>query len=101
MLPIDPSVFPPLEFGETEPSKKFRASSKQIAWIHTLSDVPGAKFDLAIKDGLGRTKFERKNFGTETKEAGEMVRLPVFLGEELEVVVDNIRGAKNIKLFIN
>lgn len=101
MIPIDPNTLAPLEFDETKPSNKFNANSSQIGWIHTLSDQPGAKFDLTIKDGLGRVKFERKDFGTDTETAGEFIKLPAFLGEELEVVVDNIRGAKNIKLFIN
>ncbi len=101
MIPLRQTSLPPLEFNETTPSVKFRVQSSKIAWLHSEADAPGAHFDVTIKDALGRVKFQRKNFGTENTKAGELIRLDTQLGEQLEVVVDNIQGAKSIKLFPN
>lgn len=91
----------PLEFNlQAEPQKTFAPTNK-IGWLHSLSDEPGARFDLAIKDGAGQLKFERKNCGSETKEFGELVNLPTLVGEELFVEVSNLRGSKSVTVFLN
>lgn len=92
---------PALEFDSKagELSRKIKASGGKIGWIHSLSETP-AKFDLTIKDGLGRVKFHKKDFGGSPK-AGQLINLPTMVGEDLEVVLENVREAEKVKLFIN
>jgi hypothetical protein len=94
---------PPLEFnpGAGEESQVVRVPTSKIGWLHSVSDEPGARFDITIKDALGRTKFERKNCGNDTEKFGELVNLETRLGEDLQVSVTNIRGAKKVQLFLN
>ncbi|MBI4119368.1 MAG: hypothetical protein HY456_00795 [Parcubacteria group bacterium] len=101
MKPISTSELLPMEFGSEAQSQKVRAQSGKIGWVHSVSDVPGVKFDLVIKDSLGRIKLQKKDCGGNTERFGELVNLPTFLGEELEIVVENLRGASKINLFLN
>lgn len=102
MVPIQQTDMPPLEFdSEKTSSLRCRAQGNSIGWIHTKADTPGAKFDLIIKDALGHVKFERKGYGNETAQAGELARIPTLMGEDLEVIVENIKNAKKISLFLN
>lgn len=101
MIPLSSTELKPLEFSENESSKKVNSSTARIGWLHSLSDVPGAKFDLTIKDALGRVMLHKKDCGNETEKYGELINLPVLIGEELEVMVDNIKGAKSVKVFLN
>lgn len=78
-----------------------KAQANKIGWIHSISDTSGAKFDLTIKDALGRVMFTRSGFGSDTVRSGELINLETHLGEEIEVIVDNIQNAKEIDLFIN
>lgn len=101
MKPLSPTESAPLRFTQTEGKHRIRAQSGRIAWLHTLSEKPGVKFDLAIRDGLGRLKFERKDFGGETVRNGELLNIPTMIGEELEIEASNIRGDESIDLFLN
>ncbi len=101
MKALSSTELKPLQFKKESPSQKVRASTAKIGWIHSMSDKPGAKFDIVIKDALGRRKFERKNCGAETKQFGQLINLPTLLGEELEVSLENIHGAERIDLFLN
>lgn len=78
-----------------------RASSSKIGWFHSVSEKPGAKFDLTIRDGLGRVKLVKKDCGNDTVKYGELLNLPTMLGEELEVEVSNLRGVEAVDLFLN
>ncbi len=89
------------ESGTGKNGGKVRAQSGKIGWIHSIADKAGAKFDLVIKDGLGRVKFKKENCGTNTERFGELVNLPTYLGEELDVSIENVRGAEKIDLFLN
>ena len=84
-----------------ENSGKILAQSGKIGWLHSLSDTPGAKFDIVIKDSLGRVKYEKRNCHSETDRFGEIVNLPTNIGEELNVSIENVRGAKKINVFLN
>jgi hypothetical protein len=101
MIPVQSTQLPALEFSENESSKKILASSNRIGWLHSKSDNAGAKFDLMIKDSLGRVKMRKINCGNDTDQYGELINLETRLGEELEVVVENIKGAKKINVFVN
>lgn len=103
MRPISTTELPSIKFDSEsgENGRKFIAQSGKIGWLHSLSDTPGAKFDIIIKDSLGRTKFEKRNCHSETERFGELVNLPTNLGEELDVRIENVRGAKKIDLFLN
>ena len=90
-----------LTFEKDTEAQKINAQGNKIAWVHSISNKPGASFDLIIKDGLGRNKFERKNCFIGTKQFGELVNLPTVMGEELSVVVENIKGADKVDLFLN
>lgn len=102
MKAISSTDNPVLRFGKTEGStKKMKAFSNRIGWLHAQSAVAGAKFDITIKDGLGRIKYEKKDCGNETEQYGELLNLPTFLGEELEIEVKNLRGVDDIAMFLN
>lgn len=101
MRPLQPTEMPALSFSETETSRKIQANSAKIGWLHSKSDEAGVKFDLTIKDALGRVRLEKKNCGNETDQYGELLNMETQLGEELEIVVDNIRGGKLVNVFVN
>lgn len=103
MIPLSSTENPQIEFNPKlgELSKKIHIPTSKIGWVHTIADQKGASFDITIKDALGRVKFQRKNCSTDTEKFGELVNLPTLLGEELEVTVDNLKGAENIKVFLN
>lgn len=101
MQSINPSELPQLSFTTNQSSQKTRASSNKIGWLHAKSDAPGAKYNIEIKDALGRTLIRKMECGNDTDQYGEMVNLPIGLGEELEVVVTDIKGAEKVDVFIN
>ena len=102
MKPINSTDTPPLSFDVSsgEVSKKVRASGNKIDWLHSISDTPGLTFDMKIKDALGRVRLEKKNCMTETNRYGELINFDTVMGEELEVVVENVRGQKKFDLFL-
>ena len=103
MKPRSTTEIPPLIFDKEgiSGSKKFRSQSNKIGWIRSFSDQPGAKFNLTIKDSLGRIRMQKNGCGNDTDQFGELVNLETNIGEELEIVVDNIQNAKTINLFLN
>lgn len=101
MRPLSSTMSPHLSFRKDGDSQKIRATTSRIGWIHTLSNKPGAKFDITIKDGLGRVKMQKKNCGTETEKYGELVNFPTMLGEELEIELSNLQNAEEVKVFLN
>ncbi len=103
MRPLSSTELKPLEFNPSvgETSRKMTIPTSKIGWLHTLADQPGAKFDIVIKDALGRVKYQRKGCGNDTEKHGELVNLPTHLGEELEVSIENLQGAKKLSVFIN
>lgn len=78
-----------------------RTHSAKIGWLHTLASDKNTKFDLTIKDALGRVKYTQKDCGNESKEFGQLVNLPTIIGEDLTVEVDNIRGGEDVRVFLN
>ena len=103
MIPVIPSERPPLEFDfeKGERSQKFNMSATKIGWLHTLSDQPGAKFDVTIRDALGRIRLQRVGFGTEHEKAGELLNMDTLLGEELEIEISNPQNVKKLQVFVN
>jgi len=104
MKPVNSSEMPALRFvpkdGQT--SQKFRSPTGKIGWMRSLSDRPGVKFDLVIKDALGRQKFVKRDCGNkDTREYGELVNLPTLIGEDLQVEVENVRGEGPIHVMLN
>ncbi len=93
----------PLEFNPAvgEVSRDVIAPTERVAWLHTLADEPGARFDIKIKDALGRVKFEKNNCGTDHKAFGELINMPTTVGEKLNVSIENLKGAKKLNVFIN
>ncbi len=101
MIPLNSTEARPLKFTEGALSQKMRASTAKIGWLHSEADQAGAKFDIVIKDGHGHIKFQRKDCGNDTPKFGELVNLPTLLGEDLNIEVSNIRGAKEVNVFLN
>jgi len=103
MRPFSSTELAPLEFepsiGKT--TNKIKASTGKIAWLHSVSDEPGASFDIKIKDGLGRTKWEKKDCKSGNEKFGMLLNLPTMIGEDLEVEVNRIEGSKSVKVFLN
>lgn len=103
MIPVSTTELPVLKFDfkAGENSKRFRMSSNKIGWFHAVSEKPGAKFDLTIKDAIGRPIFRRDNMGGTSERSGELLNLETRLGEEVEVVIENVRGAEKLDVFLN
>ena len=101
MIPLGSTEMPPLEFSEQENSKKTIAVGNKIGWLQSIADTDGASFDIKVKDIHGQVKFERKNCKTDTKEYGELINEETLLGENLTVEIDNLQGAKSLKVFLN
>ncbi len=101
MRPLSTTEAPHLQFKKDGEPQKVRALSDHIGWLHTLSNKPGAKFDITIKDGLGRVRMEKKNCGTQTEKYGELVNFPTMMGEELEVEISNLQNVDELKVFLN
>jgi hypothetical protein len=92
----------PLEFNpeQGESTQKVKAVGNKIGWLHTLTDEKGASFDIVIKDALGRVKAQKKCSSSHER-FGELVNIPTSIGEELNVSIQNVQGAKNVKVFLN
>jgi hypothetical protein len=103
MTKLSSTELAPLEFipkiGKT--SHKIRAVSNKIGWIHSISDQPGASFNITVKDALGRTKFQKRDCKSETTAFGELINQETLLGEDLEVIVDGLQGAEKVHIFLN
>ena len=104
MKPNETTSVKPLEFKQGgEASQKMTALAGKIGWLHAQSNKPGAQFDIVIKDSLGRDKF-RGSLGSKfstTDKMGALINLPTHMGEELEVVVENLRNADSVQVFLN
>lgn len=90
-----------LKFSPGTESVKTRAVGNKVGWLQTKTDQAGARFDIVIKDGLGRVKLQKQNCGGDGDSFGELVNMPTLLGEELEVSIENLKGAKNVEVFLN
>jgi hypothetical protein len=103
MKPVSSTESLPIKFKivDGNATERFRASSAKIGWLHSIADKAGAKFDIVIRDAAGRIMFEKPGFGAETKEFGEFLGRDVRLGEELEVSLENVKGADEVSLFFN
>ena len=101
MIPVQPTEMAPLEFKkDSDVSHKIRMQSNKIGWLHSVSDKPGAEFDVIIKDALGRVKH-RSTIKGGTEKSGALINMPAMLGEEIEVSVENMKNANEVQLFIN
>lgn len=92
---------PTLEFTPETERVKTKAPTAKIAWLHSISDGPGASFDLQIKDGLGRVKWEKKDCSSGSERFGILANIETLMGEDLEVCVTNVKGTKKLKVFLN
>lgn len=98
---LSPAEVAPLKFTPTVRSLEFQAPAARIGWLHSEANKNGASFDLVIKDGLGRTRLERRNCKSDTKEFGELLNEPTLVGEKLTVEISNLKGADEVRLFLN
>lgn len=104
MKPFSSTELGPLQFkpGQGVVKLPHRAPTGKIGWLKAVSEKPGLKYDIVIRDGLGRTKFRKENCGNEgSKEYGELVNLPTQLGEDLEVEIENVRGEGDLLVHLN
>lgn len=101
MLPISSTESPALEFGAQKGSQKMRIPTSKIGWLHSIADKKGISFDIEIKDASGRLRFKRLNCKSDNEQFGELINMPTHLGEELEVCVENLKGADSLKVFLN
>lgn len=103
MQTVKASELKPLRFRPDlgENTHKFRAPSAKIGWLHATTDKPGAKFDITIKDALGRVKMQKLNCGNETEKYGELLNFPTLVGEDLVVEVNRLDGGNVVDLFLN
>lgn len=100
MKTINPTDMPSLAFDKNQSSHKIKLQSSAIGWIHSIGQK-GTKFNLTLKDALGRVILEKKGCGNETDRYGEFVNFKGRIGEEIEIVVDGIQNTDKIDLFIN
>lgn len=99
-IPVNPTAMPSLSFDIKggESSKKMHVSSNKIGWLHGVFPSADSSFNLIIKDGLGREKFRRTFKG---ERPGEYINVPTQLGEEIEVVLENVQNAEKGDIFLN
>lgn len=71
---------------------------KKIGMLHSITDKPGAKFDLKIIDMAGNEQIVRKNIGTENTRWGEVVDKNLT-DNTFVVKVENVKGADTIDIF--
>lgn len=103
MKTVSTSEMPALTFrpSQGQGSVKYRSQSNRIGWLQSIADKPGARFDITIKDSLGRIKMQKLNCGNDTEKYGELLNFPTLIGEELEVEVSNLKGAEEVSLMLN
>jgi len=102
MRPLSSTELPGLEFSSKEPlSHKMRMPTNKIGWVHSFSDKPETRFDLVIKDALGRVIVRKENCGGNSKRYGELLNKEIGIGNEIEVRAENIRGGEKVLIFIN
>lgn len=103
MVPFSSTHLPPLEYDikKEQFSAKTRVSTNRIGWLHSVADKRGAKFDVVIKDAVGRVKARIQDFGGEAEKSGRLVNLETMVGEEISIEVENVRNAESLKLFVN
>lgn len=90
------------ENNEDNGSQAFNAQSSKIGWLQAESDQPGAKYDIVIKDGLGRVRQVMKGCGNDSvTKYGALVNMPTMIGEKLNIELNNVRGAKKITLLVS
>ena len=100
MIPISTTELPALTFSEDTPKHDYHAQASKIGWMRATAK-PGTTFDISIKDALGREKAHKSNCLAAQGEFGELINLPVMVGENLSVEVSNIKGDKSVTLFLN
>jgi len=103
MKPISSTELPPLTLkidGGTATARYIPPGNK-IGWVHSIADKEGASFDLVVRDALGREVLRKLNCSTQTKEFGELMNIDTRMGEELELSLENVKGADQIVLFMN
>lgn len=101
MIPVSTTEHPPLEFERGVEKRLVKAPSAKIGWLQGVVDTPGASFDLVIRDMLGREKFRRNGCVAEGERFGELLNIETMLGEDMEVSVENLKGASKLALFLN
>lgn len=103
MKPISPTSLASIKLKNDGGSAatQFRAQTNKIGWVRTVTDKKGASFDFVVRDALGREMFRRPGCTTETDQFAQLMNIETHMGEDLEVGLENIKGADEIELFIN
>jgi hypothetical protein len=72
---------------------------REIGMIHSVSDQEGAKFDISIKDRAGNVVWQKKDASNPTNRWGERINLQ--LSDNYYIIrVENVKGAKNLDIFV-
>lgn len=100
MIPVQPTELPVLEFTPNDTEREYVAQAAKIGWVHAKGK-PGQVFDLSIKDALGREKAHKTGCKIGDGDYGELMNIPVLLGEKLKVEVTNIKGGEKLSVFLN
>lgn len=82
-------------------STPFRAQTNKIGWVRTVADKKGASFDFVVRDALGREMMRRPGCSTETEQFAQLMNIDTHMGEQLEVCLENIKGANEIEIYLN
>ena len=70
----------------------------EIKWLHAQTDRPGAEFDVVLYDKAGNEQFRQEMKG-ETNRYGAQINLPI-LDNYYIIKAENVKGAKNIDIFL-
>lgn len=101
MRPVSSTELPALTFNQGQEKQPYHSESAKIGWVRLFA-APGASLNLSIRDGLGRTKFERHGIKVSPDgQAGELINIPTMLGENLEVEVTGLREGQKAEVFLN
>lgn len=103
MKPISPTSIASIKVKNEngEASTSFHSQTNKIGWVRTVSDKKGASFDFVVRDAIGREMFRRPGCTTETEQFAQLMNIDTRMGEDLEICLENIKGADEIELFIN
>jgi hypothetical protein len=103
MRPLSSTEGAPIVFRPKDDdfAQYIKAPTGKIGWVRAVSNRAGARFNLVIKDALGREKFRKDGCTSETREFGELINIPTQIGEDLEIEVEDMTGAEELIVHIN
>lgn len=101
MKSVEPTELPALSFNKGQEKQPYHSQSEKVGWLRVFTK-PGTKFNMSIRDGLGRSKFERQGLEANPDgQFGELINMQTMVGENLEVEVTGLHQGTKADVFLN